>query len=264
MTTALTHTTDLWVALRAHTPARIALGTAGNSMPTGEMLRLGIAHAQARDAVHQPWDVAALQAALAPLELPLLQVHSAAPDRSTYLLRPDWGRVLCEHSQQRLTTVSAAACDVLCVVGDGLSSTAVQRYAAPLLQALVPAMQAKGWRIGPLVLAQQARVALGDPVGQVLGARMVLVLIGERPGLSASDSMGAYLTWAPQQGMADALRNCVSNIRDAGLPPALAATKLLWLMEHAMQLQATGIALKDESGAAQPALVQSPAVLPPP
>lgn len=258
-----THSTDPWAALRAHTPARIALGACGNSMPTAQMLQLGIAHARARDAVHQPLDAAALGVLLQGLELPVLQVHSAAPDRQSYLLRPDWGRVLSDESQRQLNDRPRVDCDVLCVVGDGLSATAVQRYAAPLLQALVPQMRARGWRMGPLVLAQQARVALADPVAIALGARMVLMLIGERPGLSASDSMGAYLTWAPRPGTPDALRNCVSNIREAGLRPPVAAARLVWLMEHAMALQATGIALKDESGCSGVVLA-APAAAPPP
>lgn len=245
----ITHTIDPWAALRAHTSARIALGACGSSMPTGEMLRLGLAHAQARDAVHQPLDVPLLTLQLHSLlpGLEVLQVHSAAPDRATYLLRPDQGRVLSEGSQHMLQQARHAPCDLVCVVGDGLSSTAVQQYAAPLLAALLPALQTQGLRLGPVVMAQQARVALGDPVAQLLQARMVLMLVGERPGLSASDSMGAYLTWAPRPGMPDAQRNCVSNIRDKGLQPPEAAAKLLWLIEHARALQATGVALKDES-----------------
>lgn len=258
-----TYSTDLWTALRDHTPARIGLGACGNSMPTAEMLQLGIAHARARDAVHQPLDTSTLRAQLEALGLPVVQVHSAAPDRQSYLLRPDWGRALSDESQQQLNDMSPMDCDVLCVVGDGLSATAVHSYAAPLLQALVPQMWAHGWRVGPLVLAQQARVALADPVALALGARMVLMLIGERPGLSASDSMGAYLTWAPRQGTPDALRNCVSNIRAAGLRPPVAAAKLMWLMEHAMALQTTGIALKDESACFGVALA-APAAAPPP
>lgn len=258
----LTHSIDPWSAWRAHTPARIALGACGNSMPTEQTLQLGMAHAQARDAVHQPLDMSALCVQLEGLDLPVMRVHSAAPDRQAYLLRPDWGRALSEESQQLLHDRPPMDCDVLCVVGDGLSATAVQRYAAPLLQALVPQMRAQGWRVGPLVLAQQARVALADPVAQALGARMVLMLIGERPGLSASDSMGAYLTWAPRPGTPDALRNCVSNIRDAGLRTPMAVAKLMWLMEHAMALQATGIALKDESDSG--VTLAAPVAVPPP
>lgn len=242
----LTHP-DPWQRLRAHTSARIALGASGASLPTEELLRLGVAHAQARDAVHQPLQVAALQTQLQDLQLPILHVHSAARDRATYLLRPDWGRRLSEQSLSVLQSPMAAPCDVLCVIGDGLSATAVERYAAPLLQALLPLLQAQGLRIGPVVVAQQARVALADPIAQLLQARLVVMLIGERPGLSSSDSMGAYVTWQPQQATSDAARNCVSNIRDAGLPPAAAAAKLHWLIEHALARQLTGVALKDES-----------------
>lgn len=240
-------TPDSWTALRTHTPARIALGACGPSLPTAEVLRLGLAHAQARDAVHQPLQVAALHAALSALALPVLQVRSAAPDRAHYLLRPDWGRSLHADSAAALQAVDAAPCDVVFVVGDGLSATAVERYAAALLQSLVPVLQAQGVHVGPVVLAQQARVALGDPVGQWLRARLVVMLIGERPGLSASDSMGAYLTWNPQPGTADAARNCVSNIRDGGLTLLQAAAKLHWLVAQALSLQLTGVNLKDAS-----------------
>lgn len=240
-------TSDPWRGLRAHTTARIALGASGASLPTAELLRLGTAHAQARDAVHQPLQLAALQAQLQDLNVPAIHVHSAATDRATYLLRPDWGRRLSASSLAALQAHKAMPCDVLCVIGDGLSATAVEHYAVPLLQILLPLLQAQGLGIGPVVLAEQARVALADPVAQLLQARLVLMLIGERPGLSSSDSMGAYLTWAPQADTPDAARNCVSNIRDAGLSPAAAAYKLLWLIQQAFARQLTGVALKDES-----------------
>lgn len=242
---------DPWTRLRAHTSARIALGASGASLPTAEVLRLGLAHAQARDAVHQPLHMDALQAQLQalplPLQLPVLRVQSAAADRPTYLLRPDWGRHLSAQSAAELLAQPVSPCDVLCVIGDGLSSIAVERYAAPLLHALFPLLQSQGLRIGPVVLAQQARVALGDPIAQALQAQLVLMLVGERPGLSSSDSMGAYLTWAPQVGTPDAARNCVSNIRDEGLPAGAAAAKLHWLITQAFALRLTGVALKDES-----------------
>ena len=244
---------DPWGVLAEHTPARIALGACGSSLPTAEVLKLGVAHAQARDAVHQPMALASMQQSLQALGAAVVCVRSMASDRQTYLRRPDWGRVLSADSVQALSGHDAAPCDVVCVVADGLSSTAVQRYAAALLAVLLPALRQRGLRTGPVVLAEQARVALGDPVAQALGAQLVLVLIGERPGLSASDSMGAYLTWNPQPGMADAGRNCVSNIRDAGLPVERAAAKLLWLIAQAWERQLTGIDLKDDSDG-QPAL----------
>lgn len=241
--------TDPWISLRTYTSARIALGASGASLPTAEVLRLGLAHAQARDAVHQPWQIDALQQQLQVLQLPVLRVHSAAPDRHTYLLRPDWGRRLSAQSVAELQVRQVSPCDVLCVIGDGLSSTAVECYAAPLLQALLPLLQTQGLRIGPVVLAQQARVALGDPIAQALQAQLVLMLVGERPGLSSCDSMGAYVTWAPQIGTPDSARNCVSNIRNNGLPPPVAAAQLHWLIAQAFRQKNTGVRLKDESDA---------------
>lgn len=243
---------DPWTVLRTHTSARIALGASGPSLPTAEVMRMGLAHAQARDAVHQPWQIDALQRQLQALQLPVLRVHSAAPDRPTYLLRPDWGRRLDADSITKLQAQPCSPCDVLCVIGDGLSATAVERYAAPLLQALMPLLRGDGLRVGPVVLAQQARVALGDPIAQAVQAQLVVMLVGERPGLSSSDSMGAYLTWAPQVGTPDSARNCVSNIREEGLPIHAAAAKLHWLISHAFARRLTGVELKDESQAQLP------------
>lgn len=245
MSTSVSH--DPWTCLRTHTTARIALGASGASLPTAEVIRMGLAHARARDAVHQPWQIDALQQQLQALQLPVLRVRSAAHDRSTYLLRPDWGRQLSAHSMAELQALSSHPCDVLCVIGDGLSATAVERYAAPLLHALLPRLQGDGLHIGPVVLAQQARVALGDPIAQTLQAQLVLMLVGERPGLSSSDSMGAYLTWAPQVGTPDSARNCVSNIRDEGLPVVAAAAKLHWLIKQAFAMRLSGVELKDDS-----------------
>lgn len=238
---------DPWTELRRHTPARIALGSSGDSLPTDELLRFGVAHAQARDAVHLPMDADGLR-----LELrkhgfdDVLELESAAPDRPTYLRRPDLGRQLSARSRQVLSETHVASCDVVCVVGDGLSATAVHRNAVALLVGLRLASAGLVW--GPVVLAHQARVALGDPISEALNARSVLVLIGERPGLSSPDSLGAYFTWAPRSGMADSQRNCVSNIRAQGLCVADAADKLAWLMAAARRLGASGVALKDESG----------------
>jgi ethanolamine ammonia-lyase small subunit len=242
---------DPWTELRRHTPARIALGSSGDSLPTAELLRFGVAHAQARDAVHLPMDADGQR-----LELrkhgfdDVLELESAAPDRRTYLRRPDLGRQLSARSRQVLGgDTHVAGCDVLCVVGDGLSATAVHRNATALLVELRLRLAAAGFIWGPVVLAHQARVALGDPIGQALNARSVLVLIGERPGLSSPDSLGAYFTWAPRSGLADSQRNCVSNIRPQGLSAADAADKLAWLAEAARKLGASGVALKDESSA---------------
>lgn len=240
---------DPWDDLRAHTAARLALGRAGTAIPTRELLDFGLAHAQARDAVHLPLDAGALQAQFASLGCTTLRVASAAPDRATYLLRPDLGRRLGEADAQRLrgqTEGDGAGCDLLLVVADGLSALATERNAVPLVQAIVRTAP-PGWRIGPVAIATQARVALGDEVGALLGARMVAVLIGERPGLSSPDSLGIYLTWHPQAGRSDAQRNCISNVRPEGLAPAAAAARLWWLCAEARRLGLTGIGLKDRS-----------------
>jgi ethanolamine ammonia-lyase small subunit len=239
---------DPWAALRRLTPARVALGRTGGSLPTAEVLRFGHAHALARDAVHAGLDLARLEADLVPLGVPLIVTASAAGDRATYLRRPDLGRRLAPEERARLAATPGPGIDLTIVVADGLSATAVQSHAAPLLHLLLPAVQARGWAVAPLVLATQARVAIGDDIGEALDARMVLVLIGERPGLSAPDSLGAYLTLAPRVGRRDHERNCVSNIRPAGLSPGRAAHAILWLAAEAFRRGGTGVALKDESG----------------
>ncbi|MDQ2772424.1 MAG: ethanolamine ammonia-lyase subunit EutC [Bacteroidota bacterium] len=237
---------DPWAGLREFTAARIALGRSGVSVPLRAALDFRLAHAHARDAVYSTLDTELLQAALAALNLPLLLVHSRAQNRSEYLQRPDLGRQLDEASAARLAA-EAADCDLAIVLADGLSATAVNAHAAPLLQLLLPALQAAGLRLGPVVLAEQARVALGDEVGHRLRARLVLVLIGERPGLSAPDSLGAYLTFAPRPGLTDEARNCVSNIRPAGLPYPAAADRLAYLLLESWRRQLSGVGLKDDS-----------------
>lgn len=240
---------DPWDDLRAHTQARLALGRAGAALPTAELLRFGLAHAQARDAVHIPLDAEALATQLQAQGCATLPVHSAAPDRATYLLRPDLGRRLSDADAQALRESSAngtTPIDLLLVAADGLSSLAVARQTPPLIDA-IRQQAPEGWQLGPVVIAQQARVALGDEVGALLGARLVAVLIGERPGLSSPDSLGIYLTWHPQVGRNDAQRNCISNVRPEGLPPAAAAARLWWLCQEARQLGLTGVGLKDRS-----------------
>lgn len=236
---------DPWHKFAALTPARIALGRSGASLPTGEVLKFELAHALARDAVHQPLQLAELAADWqAAGGSPLIQVLSRAGDRLTYLQRPDLGRRLDEDSAARLSAC-AGVYDLAIVLADGLSAPAVQGHAMPLLKALLPLVD--HLKIAPLVLAVQGRVALGDEIGALLGARLVLILLGERPGLSAPDSLGAYLTYAPQVGRPDSARNCVSNIRNEGLPPAAAAGKLAWLIGEALARQLTGVKLKDDS-----------------
>jgi ethanolamine ammonia-lyase small subunit len=239
-------TPDPWAHLRALTPARVGLGRSGSSLPTRELLAFGAAHAMARDAVHLPLDHDTLRLEVEVAGLPTLLVHSAAPDRTTYLLRPDLGRRLDRDSATRLDARGPLDTDLLLVVSDGLSSAAVQRQAVPLIEALIR-QRPDGWRLGPVVIATQARVALGDDIGQRLGAPMVAVLIGERPGLSSPDSLGVYLTHAPRVGRTDAQRNCLSNVRAEGLQHAEAARKLWWLVQAARQLQRTGVELKDQS-----------------
>ncbi len=240
---------DPWTALRSHTAARIALGRSGASLPTAELLRFDLAHAMARDAVHTAFEIESLREALEAHGFETLTLESAAPDRARYLQRPDLGRRLSERSAALLAGLAAAPCDVLCIVGDGLSALAVHRHAAALLIELRPRLEAQACTLGPVVLARQARVALGDPIGAALNARCAVMLIGERPGLSSPDSLGAYLTWNPGTGRSDAERNCVSNIRAEGLTPAHAADKIAWLLGAARRLGATGVVLKDESDA---------------
>ncbi len=253
---------DPWVELRRHTPARIALGRAGTSLPTAEWLRFDAAHAQARDAVHLPLDVPALTAALLavlpPGRGPVIALRSRAQDRAAFLRRPDWGRRLDAASADALQALACGPVDLAVVVADGLSAVAAQHHAAPLLAALTAAL-AGSLTMAPPVVAVQARVALGDEVGALLQARLVLVLLGERPGLSAPDSLGAYLTHAPQVGCSDAQRNCVSNIRPEGLAPEAAAQRLAWLLREALRRRFSGIALKDDSATA---LLDSHATVP--
>ena len=237
---------DPWQALKAHTPARVAIGRSGVSIPTAEQLRFGLAHAQARDAVQLALDADALQAAFAGAGFATLRVESAAPDRASYLLRPDLGRRPSEHSQALLHDAVGGGCDLLPVVGDGLSSLAVSRHALPLMQSIRD-QAPSGWTLGPVVIATQARVAIGDPIGAALAARFVAVLIGERPGLSSPDSLGIYLTREPRPGRSDAERNCISNVRPAGLAADAAAHTLWWLCVEGDRIGATGVGLKDHS-----------------
>ncbi|SFK33522.1 ethanolamine ammonia-lyase subunit EutC [Caulobacter sp. UNC279MFTsu5.1] len=258
-------TPDPWTALRRHTPARIALGRTGASLPTSEVLGFALAHAQARDAVHAPFEAEAAAAAMRALGLETLIVDSAAPDRAAYLRRPDLGRALSEAGRAALAAQAARApgsCDLAIVVADGLSSTAVHAHAAPLVEALLPMVREAGWRLGPVVVARQARVALGDAVGELLEARLVILLVGERPGLSSPDSLGAYITFAPKVGRTDAERNCVSNIRAEGLGYDAAAFKLAWHAREALRLGLTGVGLKDESDLAALQTVTPPRSVP--
>ncbi len=240
-------TKNPWSVLRKHTPARIGLGRSGISQPTSVQLEFQLAHAQARDAVHRPFDHDAVEVAVQALGLPTLQLHSAAADRPTYLKRPDLGRRLDEASLSRLEALEIEGRpDVAVVIADGLSALAVESHAAPFVALLRTALGA-GWRWAPVAIVRQGRVAVGDPIGHALGARLVVVLIGERPGLSSPDSMGVYVTWAPRPGRVDAERNCISNVRPEGLALQAAADRLAWLLREARQRELTGVDLKDES-----------------
>lgn len=234
--------------LRDLTPARVGLGRAGAGLPTRALLEFTLDHARARDAVHAALDVPGLIAGLAGLGLEVPAVSSCTRDRREYLKRPDLGRKLDQASQQLLATRHGGSCRLALVVGDGLSPAAVNAHAVALVGSLMPRLAAERIDIGCAVLASGARVALGDEIGAIVGARMVVVLIGERPGLSAPDSLGAYLTFAPRPGVTDAERNCVSNIHGAGLDYDEAALRIAWLIREGLAREITGLGLKDESG----------------
>ncbi len=237
----------LAAALRALTPARVALGRTGVSLATRDLLDFQRCHAQARDAVHARLEPAALAATLADLTgSEVLRLHSAAPDRATYLQRPDLGRALDEPSRNLLARrAPAGPYDLALIVADGLSALAVERHAPPLVAALLPLLE--GWRLAPVAVVEQGRVAIGDPIGAALGAQIAAVLIGERPGLSSPDSLGVYITWEPRPGRADAERNCISNIRAEGLSYTQAAAQFGTIMAAARRRRLTGVALKTEA-----------------
>ncbi|MHC3824752.1 MULTISPECIES: ethanolamine ammonia-lyase subunit EutC [unclassified Pseudomonas] len=239
-----------WLELRRLTPARIALGRTGTSLPTSAQLDFQFAHAQARDAVHLPFDHAGLSAQLSERGRETLLLHSAATDRNSYLQRPDLGRKLSDTSAQSLRDYAQAnpgGVDLTIVVADGLSALAVHRHTLPFLTRLEEQMSADGWSLAPVVLVEQGRVAIGDEIGQLLGAKMVVMLIGERPGLSSPDSLGLYFTYNPKVGLTDAYRNCISNVRLEGLSYGMAAHRLLYLMREACRRQLSGVNLKDEA-----------------
>jgi ethanolamine ammonia-lyase small subunit len=230
----------MWRRFTSVTRARIGLGRSGDALPTQHLLDFQYAHACARDAVAAHVDFAALAAQLQPT--PTFRMHSAASDRSTYLRRPDLGRMLATDSAAGLPT---GPYDAAFVIADGLSASAVQTHAVPTFKAITARLA--GWALGPVVLAEQARVALGDEIGALMGAGMIVVLIGERPGLTVPNSLGIYLTYAPRIGRRDAERNCVSNIHADGLSYAAAAEKLEWLMSQARMMRLTGVALKEDA-----------------
>jgi len=243
-----------WERLNAFTDARIGLGRAGVSLPTSKLLAFQLAHAQAQDAVHCPLDVEALSAeltqALSLSEAPL-RLHSHAQDRAMYLQRPDYGRRLNNETREHLQKAAASQqrYDLAIVVVDGLSALAVQQNSAPFLSALYQLLSSDTaeWKLAPLTIVEQGRVAIGDEIGALLNADAVLVMIGERPGLSSPDSLGLYMTWAPEPGLRDDRRNCISNVRPAGLQVEEAARRFSLLLKEARQLKLSGVKLKDRS-----------------
>jgi len=237
--------------LRDLTPARVGLGRAGASLPTEALLGFTLDHARARDAVHAAFDGPGIIAGLRDVGIEAFEVCSRARNRADYLRRPDLGRAL-DQASQHLLAGRGGGCRLALVVGDGLSPTAVNAHAVQLVRSLLARLAIDGIEIGRAVVARGARVALGDEIGATLGARMMLMLIGERPGLSASDSLGAYLTFAPKVGRTDAERNCVSNIHGAGLGYDEAAFRIAWLIREGLAREVTGVALKDESGEPTP------------
>ena len=242
-----------WATLRAATPARIGLPRAGSSLATPALLAFQFAHARARDAVMEPLDAESLVENLRARGVGSVPLHSAAPDRLTYLARPDLGRRLDEPSRARLDALPRGY-DLVFVVADGLSAPAAKRHAPLLLDQILPALTRHGWRIGPVAVVEQGRVAIGDAIGAALAAGLVVVLIGERPGLTSPDSLGAYITWAPAIGRTDAERNCLSNIRPEGMSLGEATRHLLYLCGEARRRAMTGVMLKDDTPPLAPEL----------
>lgn len=243
-------TENAWQQLRQLTSARIALGRVGTSLPTEPQLDFQFAHAMARDAVHTPLDCDAVADSLVGLGFECLRLHSAAKDRDTYLQRPDLGRRLSEQSADLLREYRSSTqdhYDVVIVVADGLSALAIQRHTLPFLKRLQGDLSAEGWRLAPICIVQQGRVAVADEVGELLRAKMSLILVGERPGLSSPDSLGLYFTYEPKVGLTDASRNCISNVRLEGMAYGNAAFRLMYLMTEACRRQLSGVELKDET-----------------
>ncbi len=240
---------DPWSAFRRFTQARIALGRSGDGLPTPHVLDFQLAHAQARDAVLGRMDVAVLRAQLKDTDLadhPIVTVTSRAENRSAFLQRPDLGRQLSESDGDTLRAAhTSKPPDVVFVIGDGLSALAIESYAIEVFSDAMKQMP--DLSVGPLVMAQQARVALGDEIAVALNAQAVIILIGERPGLSAADSLGAYLTYRPRIGSQNADRNCISNIRNGGLYPREAAARINYLLRAAIKQGQSGFRLKDLS-----------------
>ncbi|MEN1647017.1 ethanolamine ammonia-lyase subunit EutC [Pseudomonas aeruginosa] len=238
---------DAWRQLRGLSTARIALGRSGTSLTTAAHLSFQFDHAQARDAVHTPLDTGSLTTQLQSAGFEVLEVASRAADRGQYLTRPDLGRRLAAEDASRLAQRAGAGVDICVVLADGLSSRALQSHGPAMAEEIRALCQQQQLTMAPLVIARQGRVALGDEVAEMLNARLVVMLIGERPGLSSPDSLGLYMTYAPRVGLTDAARNCLSNIRLEGLSYRMAAHRLSYLLGEALRRRLSGVALKDET-----------------
>lgn len=247
----------LWARLRAATPARIGLPRAGSSIATSALLAFQRAHAAARDAVHDTLDAAGLAEGLRQRGVSPLTLRSAANARAVYLARPDLGRRL-DDELRALVEAHAQDCDIVFVLADGLSARATTTHALPLLDCVLPSLRASGWRIGPAAIVLQGRVAIADEIGHAIGAKLVVALIGERPGLTSPDSLGAYITFAPALERTDAERNCLSNIRSEGMSYEEAGRRLAYLCVEARRRKLTGVMLKDETPEPAIAIERSP------
>jgi ethanolamine ammonia-lyase small subunit len=238
---------DTWQFLQSFTPARIARGRAGHSLSTNELLKFQVDHAQARDAVYSILNVQEITASIGKsLELQIIHLKSEVNNRSQYLQRPDLGRTLSQSSREELMSVSHLESDICFVIADGLSAQAVNQNALPVLEKLIPKLKAINWKIAPICIVEQGRVAIADEIGFLLKSEIVVILIGERPGLSSPNSMGVYVTFHPHAGMTDESRNCVSNIRPEGMDFKEAVEKMLYLLIEMKSKKLSGVNLKDE------------------
>jgi ethanolamine ammonia-lyase small subunit len=236
---------DSWQSLRSLTGARIALGRTGTAIPLRETLRMKLARAHARDAVYSSLETEILKASLEKFMLPVLEVCSQVSNRTEYLQRPDLGRRLSDGDSKMLKEFTKKTYDVCVVLADGLSAQAINDHAFPVLDALAPLFTETRFKVAPICICSQARVAIADEIGSLLHARLSLILIGERPGLSSPNSMGAYITYKPTVGLTDESRNCVSNIRPEGLSYPVAANKIFYLVQQSLKQLISGVALKE-------------------
>lgn len=237
---------DAWHSLKQFTAARIALGSTGVAIPLNELLQYRLAHAHARDAVYSELNTVAVVEELQQFQLPVYSLYSKVTNRNEYLQRPDLGRQLHTDSAKQLENINTP-CDIALILADGLSARALNTHAIPLLKLIVPVLQELKFSLAPVTIVQQARVAIADEVGMILKAKCSIIFIGERPGLSSPDSLGAYLTYKPGIGLTDESRNCISNIRPEGMEYTIAAKKILYLIQESFRLQYSGVNLKENT-----------------